>query len=263
MLADYHLHTWHCRHATDDVRPYALTAWKRGMDEIGFADHVPALGWREETQRSMPHAELPDYIGEISALAAEFPGRIRLGLEVDYVPGFEEALARLKRAYPFDYWIGSVHFIPEWSYGYVRDYRDRPPLEAYRRYFALVAKAARSGLYEILGHLDLIRRFVPAPAPSDLAPLEEDLVAAVASAGVTVELNCAALRSSHPEIGTFPGPRLLPLLAEAGVPITFGSDAHQSAEAGEGVVQAARLARQAGFNSFVRFKAGRALPTPL
>ncbi|MGE5599433.1 MAG: histidinol-phosphatase HisJ family protein [Bacteroidota bacterium] len=263
MLVDYHLHTWHCRHADDEVRSYALAAWDRGLDEIGFADHVPCLGWREETQRSMPAAELPDYVREVAALAAEFPGRVRLGLEVDFVPGFEDALAGLKRSHPFDYWIGSVHFIPAWSYGYVREYRDRPPLEAFRRYYSLMAGAARSGLFEILGHLDLIRRFVPAPDPSDLAPLEEDLVASVASAGVAVELNCAALRGGDPEVGILPGPRLLRLLAEAGVPVTFGSDAHRSAEAGEGVAHAAALARRAGFTSFVRFQAGRALVTPL
>lgn len=263
MLCDYHLHTYHCRHAEDKAEAYAAAAWAKGLDEIGFADHIPALGWPEDVGRAMPAAELETYIQEVEALKLSYPGRVRLGLEADFMPGYEKALSALKARYPFDYWLGSVHVIPAWSYGYLRDYRERPSGEAYRRYFTLVGEAARSGLYDSLAHLDLLRRFVPEPPPEELAALEAALVAQVAQAGVAVEINSSALRGPMPEIGLYPGPRLLSGLREAGVPITLGSDAHRPGEAGTGLRQAVAAARAAGYDTYVRFEHGDRLVTPL
>lgn len=258
MIADYHIHTNRCGHAVGADREYAECAIARGLTEMGFADHCPLYykipeGFRF-TQRGM--GDLTEYVRSLEALRREFhPFPIRMGLEIDFLSGHEEQLTKMLRDYPFDYTIGSVHFIPEWSYGYITNYRSRPALEVYQRYYRIVQEMARSGIFQIIGHLDLPRRAVEEPGVDDLAHLEEELVAVIADSGMAVEINSSGWRLAL-KGGGYPAQHLLQRLYHRGVPITFGSDAHRPQEVGTCFEQALALARAVGYREYACFEGG-------
>ena len=109
LPADYHMHTPLCRHATGEPSEYAAKALERGLDEIGFSDHSPMPKDDFDDWRMLP-GELEDYLERVARARRDFPGlEIRLGLEVDYIPGQEDWIRELAARHPWDYFIGSVH----------------------------------------------------------------------------------------------------------------------------------------------------------
>ena len=161
--ADYHMHTPLCRHAAGEPRELAAAAVKLGLTEIGFSDHNPMPrddfdDWR------MRAAELEDYVGRVEAARREHPGlAIKLGLEVDYLPGYEDWIRELAARQPWDYLIGSVHYVSEsWAIdnpAMISEWKSREPLEVWTAYFERLTQAAESGLFDIIGHADLCKKF--------------------------------------------------------------------------------------------------------
>ncbi|HAG07110.1 MAG TPA: histidinol-phosphatase, partial [Peptococcaceae bacterium] len=208
MPVDYHVHTYRCGHAEGDPSAYLAVARARGLREIGFADHIP-LYFLPRTARdpslAMAEEELPRYVSEIKALQTAYPGiAVRLGIEADYVPGYEKELACILGTYRFDYVIGSIHYLDGWGFDnpeQLAGYEGRDPDELYRAYFTLLGEAAASGLFDIIAHPDLIKKFGCRPA-TDPAPLYETAAAVFARAGVCVEVNTAGPRGPPP--GNYP-----------------------------------------------------------
>ncbi|MBW6464388.1 MAG: histidinol-phosphatase HisJ family protein, partial [Firmicutes bacterium] len=118
-MIDYHLHTSRCCHAIGTLEEYLAEAMEKGLKEIGFADHFP-LGLLDYTPRApvtMNPGELEEYIDEVEALKSSTTAiKIKLGIEVDYLPGTEEKLEQLLKQYPFDFVIGSIHFMHDWDF---------------------------------------------------------------------------------------------------------------------------------------------------
>ena len=166
MMADYHTHTCRCGHARGQAREYLEQARQKGLREIGFSDHIP-MYWLPPEQRNpglaMAEADFPGYLAEVLELAAESPcPEVRLGVEVDYIPGYEAEAARMLAGHPFDYVIGSVHFIGRWAFDSpheLEEYGRRDIDEVYRQYFDLISRAAQSGLFDIIAHPDLVKKF--------------------------------------------------------------------------------------------------------
>jgi len=262
-MVDYHVHTRRCGHAEGDLSTYLAAARARGLREIGFADHIP-LYFLPRTARdpslAMAEEELPHYVGEIKALKITHPGiTVRLGIEADYVPGYEKELARILRAYPFDYVIGSIHYLDGWGFDnpeQVTGYEGRDPDELYHAYFTLLGQAAASGLFDIMAHPDLIKKFGCRPA-TDPTPLYENTAAIFARAGVCIEVNTAGLRAPVREI--YPAPAFLYACRRFGVPATIGSDAHHPEQVGAGVGEAVALLRETGYRSIAVFTRRRRL----
>ncbi|MEW5761632.1 MAG: histidinol-phosphatase HisJ family protein [Bacillota bacterium] len=257
MPVDYHLHTRRCGHAEGDLAAYLAAASAAGLREVGFADHIPLYFLpRAARDRSlaMGEEELPLYVAEVEALRAAHPGpSVRLGIEADYLPGYEKELARILVAYPFDYVIGSIHYLDGWGFDnpeQVAGYEGRDPDELYRAYFALLERAAASGLFDIIAHPDLIKKFGCRPA-ADPGPLYERAAAAFARAGVCVEVNTAGLRAPAGEI--YPAPRFLYACRRHGVPATIGSDAHHPGQVGAGLEVAVTLLKEAGYRQVATF----------
>lgn len=198
--------------------------------------------------------ELPEYVEEVLEEKRRHPGYVLLGIEADYRPDTVGQVADLLRAHPFDYVIGSVHFLGDWGFDdprYADGFEQRDVDEVYRAYFDLMGRAAESGLFTILGHLDLVKKFGHRPTES-LQDAVDALARRLATAGVVVELNTAGLRKPVREI--YPGPDVLRALCSAGVPITFGSDAHAPAEVGRDLDRAAVLARECGYDRYVALR---------
>jgi len=252
-MIDYHVHTARCGHAQGDVADYVRRGREISLLEIGFADHLPLLT-KEDPTLTMPMDEFPIYINAVELAKEEFSDiTVKTGIEADYIPGMEEETKRLLDRYNLDYVIGSVHFIDGWGFDdsrYIEGYYDRDIYEIYTDYFKLVADAAGSGLFDIIGHLDLIKKYNFRPE-RDIRPLVEEVVLAIKDAGVCIEINTAGLRKPVGEI--YPSDEILVLCAGAGVPITLGSDAHSPEQVGMDFSLALKAASRAGYSRLATF----------
>jgi histidinol-phosphatase (PHP family) len=262
--ADYHMHTPACRHATGEPAEYAARAVKLGFTEIGFSDHSPMRqddfdNWR------MRLDQLDEYVGKVRQTQKDFPGLvIKLALEVDYLPGHEGWIRELAARHPWDYFIGSVHYVSDsWAVDnpeHLGKWKERDALEVWSIYFDRLGAAAESGLFEIIGHADLPKKFNIRPS-QDCTPLYERFVERAAQSNVAMELNTAGLRKDCREI--YPGRALVELAKRKGVPITFGSDAHAPGEVGSDFAAALDLARSAGYTETCRFASRKRTSVPL
>lgn len=248
---DYHTHTSRCGHAIGRPEEYVREAVAMGLTGIGVADHLPLLPDADPTV-TMSLSELDDYVEEVLTLREAYPGFVLLGVEADYRPHTISDVKALLDSHPFDYVIGSVHYLGQWGIDDERQidgYSGRDIDQVWVEYLGLVGDAAESGAFTILGHLDLAKRFGFRPTRS-LSVEFERLVERIAKAGVLVEINTAGLRRSVGE--AYPSPEILTLLCEAGVDITFGSDAHRPSEVGRDFDQAVELAQEAGYTRYAR-----------
>jgi histidinol-phosphatase (PHP family) len=261
MIADYHIHTRMCRHAEGEPREYVERAVALGMDEMGFADHLPFLaGWEPRDDLTDDWAMRPDeldgYCTTVLDLAREYAADVRivLGIEADFIPDTLEETAAALRQYPFEYVIGSVHIVGD-RFGF-----DHPEmvgrLEAYGidrihlESLELTRQAAESGLFDVVGHLDHAKKFGPPRDREAVAAAASAALRAVAAAGMRVEINTGGLRKPVGE--TFPGPALLAEAHALGIPLVLGSDAHRPEHVGHGFERAAELARAAGYEALSR-----------
>jgi len=249
------MHTPLCRHAAGEPTTYAAQAVSVGLKEIGFSDHSPMPqddfdDWR------MRKDQLDAYVESVEAARIEHPSlRIRLALEVDYLPGQEDWVRDLAAHHHWDYFIGSVHYI---SGGWAVDspdaldqWRKRDAYDVWADYFDRLTQAAASGLFNIIGHADLPKKFGFRPE-RDCSGLFDAFIREAARSDCAIELNTAGLRKECGEI--YPSRDLLQRAFTAGVPITFGSDAHAPGEVGSDFAEAIGLARSVGYRESCRFQ---------
>lgn len=261
---------------------FVEAALARGVTEIGFTEHLyrcveskPVLGrWWErdpdprlvaelaawiESERNLSLARYVEVV--LDAKARGLP--VKLGLEVDFVPGTEQAVLALLDGIPFDYLVGSIHWIGAWNFmraGATTEYERRGTERAFEQYFELEASLAASGLVDVLAHADVITRHGLRPE-GDLGRFHEPVVAAAARSGTAVEVSSAGLRQTVGSI--YPAPAFLARFRAAGVPITLASDAHLADDAAWGHDAVVEAAREAGYSEYLRFTARRRIPTPL
>jgi histidinol-phosphatase (PHP family) len=262
--ADYHLHTPLCRHAAGEPSELAAQAGKLGFHEIGFSDHSPMArddfdDWR------MKLSELDEYVAKVEQARRDHPGLvIKLALEVDYLPGHESWIKDLAGRHPWDYFIGSVHYLSDsWAIDHpqmLSRWKEREPMEVWTAYFERLTMAAESSLFDIIGHADLCKKFCFYPS-QDCTPLYKRFLQAAKTAGVALELNTSGLRKECREI--YPSPRIVQLASELGVPISFGSDGHAPNEVGLNFAEALDLARSCGYMHACRFTKRRREMVPL
>ena len=262
MFIDYHTHHVRCGHASGNLEEYVQRGVEIGLQQLGLSDHMPLLHVDPATYYSgmaMPMDELPRYVEECLYLKDKYKEQIdiRLGLEGDYIEGYEREIEAIVNAYPWDYVIGSVHFLGEWDISDSRQlhgWEGKRAADVYRQYYDAVQKAAKTGFYSYIGHLDVIKRFGYKPE-EDMAEVERETVDVIADCGLAIELNASGLRMPCEEM--FPSRRILAYCLERGVPLTVGSDAHQPAKLASKLDQAVALLKDIGFTELATFKAGR------
>ena len=255
---DYHMHTPLCRHASGEPTEYAARAVALGFSEIGFSDHSPMRqddfdNWR------MRLDQLDEYVEKVRKAQKDFPQlTIRLALEVDYLPGHEEWIRELTARHPWDYLIGAVHYVSDsWAVDnpeMLAKWKGRDPYEVWETYFERLAMAAGTGLFEIIAHADLPKKFNIYPE-QDCSSLFKHFLDQAHAKNVAMELNTAGLRKDCKEI--YPSPAFVRLAAQHGVPITFASDAHAPGEVGSAFAEAVALAKSAGYTHSRRFERRR------
>jgi histidinol-phosphatase (PHP family) len=265
-MIDYHLHTSRCCHATGRLEEYIAVAEKLGLEEIGFSDHFPLglLGCTPRVQVTMKPEEIEAYLDQIEELKKNVQTiKIKTGIEIDYLPGTEEKLERLLEQYSFDYVIGSIHFMDGWDFTnpvYAETYKDRDPDSLYSAYFELVWSACRSGFFDIIGHIDVIKKFNFRPN-GDIDHYRLETARVLAETGTSFELNTAGRDAPVGEF--YPDRRLLELALANGVSLTTGSDAHSPGQVGRYFDEARELLQQIGYRELAIFSDRRKSSIPL
>ncbi|WP_324717524.1 histidinol-phosphatase HisJ family protein [Carboxydochorda subterranea] len=284
-LGDYHMHLVSDEtraplpYAPQRVERYVEAAFGAGVEEIGITEHSFRFAefrasmaplWEEGTGQDpqvrawLEHEfeePLERYVGAVRrAMERGLP--VRLGIEVDYVPGAEEAIRQALEGVPWDYVMGSVHFVDgmcvdcDPAIGWPGADVDR----VWLRYYELMGQAARSGLFDVLSHPDLPKKFGMRPVRFPEESFERFLQAA-RGAGTAVEINTAGLRKPAHEI--YPARSLLSRMVAAGLDVHLGSDAHSPEQIGAGFEQAIAWAREAGVRRLVRWQSRKRRYQPL
>tara|TARA_B110000881_G_scaffold145957_1_gene129151 strand:- start:6459 stop:7334 length:876 start_codon:yes stop_codon:yes gene_type:complete len=256
MLADYHTHTPLCLHAKGNPEDYIDQAIAAGLSEYGISDHAPQSPEPFDDWR-MLEEHLPEYLDWIARARHHAGGRleVRAGLECDWLPDCHEWVEHLAKIYEWDYLIGSVHYLgdkwdfdnPKWLGRWVETDVD----EIWTAYWKEYTAMARSGLFDFLGHPDLIKKFAYTPE-GDLRRFYDPVIEAVEDCGVAIELNTAGFHKPCAE--QYPSAEFLKLAAEAKIPITLSSDAHAPAEVARDFDKGLELIKAAGFTHLSRFE---------
>ena len=265
MLTDYHVHL-----RTDEpentaarfftpanAERYREAAEERGIAELGVAEHIyrftAALEiWQHPFWRRYAHDDLDEYCGFVREETD-----LKLGIEMDFVPGSEDRIGAVLDGRDWDYVVGSVHFLRDLSLD-TEDYSIWGGGESadriWRRYFDTVAESALSGLYDIIGHPDLVKVWGSAALvpDRDLRYFYEPAVEAFAEAGVAVELSTAGWRKPVGE--QYPAVPFLEMLVDAGCPLALSSDAHTPAQLGHEYERAAELLESLGVKEIAVFE---------
>jgi len=264
-MIDYHLHTERCCHAIGSMQEYVAEAQAKGLREIGFADHFPLslLEFTPETQVTMEAGELDIYLRDVLALREQSTLPVRLGVEVDYLPGREELTRKVLAGYSFDYCIGSIHFLGDWDFThprYISHYQTCDADKLYRVYFKTLQALAESGLFDIVGHLDVIKKYAFFPR-QEWGDLLRETCRVLADSGICVELNTAGWRAPAKE--AYPSDAFLRECLRLGVPVTLGSDAHCPRDVGAGLPEAVSLLKSLGFSGVTAFAGRKRFMLPL
>ncbi len=228
MIVDLHNHTTLCNHATGIVDEYIRQAIANGTRYFGFSEHAPM---DFDPQYRLRFDQMAEYREMIAAAQRHYDDDITIlfGYEVDYLPGHIDR--RVLEA-PVDYLIGSVHFLDGWGFDnpeFIGEYRNRDIDSIWKEYFDAVTAMARSGLFDIVGHLDLIKVFNYMPK-KDLRLIAREALGAIKAADMVIELNMAGYRKPVKE--PYPSPLLMEEIAALEIPITFASDAHAPDQVG-------------------------------
>jgi histidinol-phosphatase (PHP family) len=259
-LVDYHVHTARCGHATGAMERYVEHAIEAGLTELGFSDHL-YMYWlppdRRDPELGMAEWEHDFYIEDVERCRGRYASdiTIRLSTEADFIPGHERELEAILRRYDWDYVIGSVHFIDDWGFDdarYLGGFEAWDVDALYARYFDLVGASAETGLFDTIGHMDLVKKFGHRPT-RDPSEAYACLASRLAQTGVCVEVNTAGLRKPVGEM--YPHPDLLRACHAANVPVTLGSDAHAPTEVACDLASATDMMRSVGYNAYVMYAA--------
>lgn len=252
-LPDYHIHTALCNHAEGGMEEYIERAVAAGIAEMGFADHMPVM---PEPHLCMTWDELPQYLDRVRELRDRWRDRItiRLGCEMDMVPGREDEIRGIIERSGFDYVIGSIHYLDGWPFDQeqYRDIFEKDDLTGiYDRFFDSIIRAARTGLYDIAGHIDNIKR-MGYRLTGDMTGYYERTAAVLRNMNLAVEVNTSGFDTAAEE--QYPSLEFLRILNRHDVPVTLGSDSHRPGQVGRHFARALALIREAGYDRVAHFR---------
>lgn len=246
--------------------PFSVEWWEKfyqkeienGIEECGISEHAHRFKEARSIYNHLPYTEkwcdatLEDYVSFVVSLKEKYP--VKIGLEMDYLPEKEKEIREFLEYYNvFDYVLGSVHWLQS-GFGFDIDPNDprwsNDLEEIFLDYFDRVKMAIKSGLFDIIAHLDLIKLW-GVPLPDNIEEIYIDVSRVISSSNIALEINTSGLRRPVKEI--YPSPRFLKVLSQFDIPITFGSDAHLPEDAGRSIRDAYNLAKALGFKTMFIF----------
>ena len=253
MRVDLHNHTTLCNHANGTVEQYVQRARELGIDHYGFSDHAPM---NFDPKYRMDILQKALYEKWVLDAKEKYKNQIKilLAYEVDYLEGYIlDEIINSK----VDYLIGSVHFLKNkndmWGFDnpeFIGVYESKDIDTIWLEYFDAIKSMAKTQLFDIVGHFDLIKvfRFLP---KKDIRILANDALKQIKKSGMVLEINPAGLRKPIGE--TYPSKQLLELAYEMNIDITFGSDAHEIEQVGFKYDEVVSLAKEIGYTKCITF----------
>ena len=251
LYYDSHMHTPLCKHAWGEPEEYAAQALKAGLKGIIFTCHCPMPDGFWPSVR-MSNSEFDTYVEIVRRAAKAYEGRLDvcLGLESEFFPGCEEWIRNLHERADFDYILGGLHwqakeYLSKFEVGTIENFR--------RTYFEHLAQSAESGLYDCLAHPDLVKNYHPDSwCFAIIKNSAEAALDRIAKTGVAMELNTSGLNKSYSEMN--PGNEMLRMMADRGIPVVIGSDAHRANRVGEHFITALNNLTEAGYEKVSYFQ---------
>jgi histidinol-phosphatase (PHP family) len=252
-MVNYHNHTALCGHARGTLDEYINAAIEKGVVEFGFSDHAPVPEHLRAGITMSPH-ETEIYIGEVLNKKAEYAGRIdiKLGFEVEF-PLFDTFDRNYLRDKRIDFIIGSVHYINGWEFDnpmHINGFEERSIDSIYIDYYGIIGSLAESGMCDIIGHFDLVKKFGHRPL-SDMTGLIESIARRISGTDTVVEINTAGLLQPVAEL--YPSDEIIDILFRNNVAVTMGSDSHSPENVCYGYSIAIEKLKKAGYRKVSGF----------
>ena len=254
MIADYHIHTPLCKHAGGQPEEYLKRAESLGLTEICLTDHAPARDGYDPQNR-MDLASYPEYRAIYERLSAAASIPVLFGIEADYYRNNDGFLKEWLPAQPFDFVLGSVHYVEMWGIdnpAEINVWKSADVEAVWKEYFTLISELAETGLYDAVAHIDLPKKFGYRPPDDAIPDIVTPALDSIAKAGMAIELNTSGLRRPVHEI--YPSLQILTLAKERGIPILLGSDSHRPQDVAADFVRAIGLAKEAGYTEYVTYR---------
>ncbi len=253
-MIDLHIHTSFSPDSKTSMERACAVAYARGLKVIGFSDHAEFVN--EDSAYIVDNYDAWGIQKEIAVLREAYANKMEIlfGVEVGFIPGMESDIKTFLSAHPFDYAIGSIHYVDgrlvsAWI-------REREEAEAgFMPYFKALLGAAGSGLFQVLGHLDYVRKYMFAPQNyrrEEYSKIIDEVLETAVSSELTIEINCSGWRHFTRE--PYPGEDYLKRFAKKGGSLTIGSDAHKYTEIGYANLAARQLLKEVGFETVRIFR---------
>jgi len=259
MKFDLHTHHERCGHAEGQIRDYIEAAIREGLSVIGISDHSPYFGSLEDQpwpSITMAQSEFPQYVEEVLQLKREYASRIDvlLGVESDFFPEHAEKYRLEYEKYPFDYIIGSVHQsggVSIFNRNRWKRLNEQEKREHKEEYYNLIQQSSRSGMFQILGHIDAMKAYYP-PFSDIATPKVEETLRVIGECKLAIEINTSG--KTKDVGGWYPSDEMLAMALRYGVDVTFGSDAHVPSRVSDEFELVRKRLREIGFTEWVYFK---------
>lgn len=269
MPVDYHNHTVLCGHATGTMEAYVENAMAKGIRDYGFSEHSHWMIQAPGEWLAMKESDLDHYVESVYGLQRRYnregndPFHVRLGIEMDFVPTRLQIAERVSKQFDWDYRIGSIHHIGVWGFdnpALVKQWDEYHLNDICEVYFGLMRQMIETRFCEIIGHMDLVKKFGHRPE-GGLMKWIEPLIPLIREAGMAVEINTAG--RDKPAREFYPSWDIVERLLEAKIPITLGADAHAENEAGRYIGEAVAGLKQRGAKTVARFEKRRMIPVEI
>ena len=222
LRANYHTHTFRCRHAVGADEDYVVNAVSSGLTTLGFSDHSPMTfttayysGFR------MPLEETADYFSSLSALREKYAEKIKIyiGVEAEFYPDCFDSLCRFFEDYPLDYMILGQHFVTQEEFGGKSAFSKTDDPERLKEYYRNVVDAVDTGRFLYVAHPDVLNFRGDG---TDYRRLTREFLLAMKARSVPMEINRLGLTEGR----HYPRDEFWTLAGEIGVPAVIGLDAH-------------------------------------
>lgn len=271
MITDYHVHLETGPYKIEWVKKYLEMAQKQGITDLGFSEHAYRFKqskgilfnpWIQKRQTE----DVEEYINLV--LEARKQGLpVKLGVELDFVPGKEKEIEKFIQSYPWDYVIGSIHWIGDWGFDLPEmkeKWDHKKVIDTYGEYFTIIKELLKSKQFDILGHLDVIKVFGYKPDQEDherLLSLYEEMIDAIKDSNMVVEMSTAGLRKPVGEL--YPSKTLMEKLADHKIPMMINSDAHRPEDVGRDFDQGVLYLKEYGIENIHIFHNRKRTMVPL
>jgi len=247
---DYHMHSTYSD-GRSLPEEYVAPAIAAGLSEIGFSEHLTLF--REHEEWNMSPVNITPYIEHIGNLRDNTRNIvIRTGLEVDFFEGKESEIRDYLAPLPLDYIIGSVHYLGEKTVDVGPEFYEGKSIDTlFESYINSVCAAVASGIFDIIGHCDLIRIYGYKPS-SDPEPYYRKLARTMKEHDVAFEVNTNG--RNRPLADFYPDRKFLHIFREENIPVCVNSDAHMPSRVGQYFDEAYELLRYIGFTEMAVFE---------